>query len=554
MNIKNLRYTAGLFLICFQLQAQQIRHIKANVSKAVVYLQGARLFSSATLILPTGTTTLSFDGVSPSINTAALNAGGKGPFTILETRYEQVWKEKEPKRKTEPLLKAQLHSVIDSIEDIGFHLEDLNNLQSTLETEKRILLSNRLMTGQTQRDSLPLLRESLIFLRERLNNINTEQSKIAREKHKTSKLLTRLETRKNDLELLMNGNPENGAGAESVSSVLVDIYCEAPCTATVQIAYLVNNAGWIPQYELHGSGSKNGITLKQMASIFQTTGVPWDDAQLILSTGNPSAEAVKPVPGIWYIGYYRQKLYKTEEMSKRPMPAASQKSNSIQEDDMGNFKALEDQVEVNQSMILTEYQIALKHRIPSDGKAHHVMVQSKELPGIYYYAILPRLDLKAYLMAKVTGWDDLNLLTGRAYIYFDGNPAGTTFINPDATQDTMEINMGRDNGSLTVSRKPLKETSKDKLLHDKKERGFGFEIVVRNNRNQAVMVTIEDQIPVVQPGNDGLKVVLNDDGDAQVDPETGKLTWEIKLNERETFKRRFRYTVISEKGASWSGN
>ena len=68
-----------------------------------------------------------------------------------------------------------------------------------------------------------------------------------------------------------------------------------------------------------------------------------------------------------------------------------------------------------------------------------------------------------------------------------------------------------------------------------------FEITLKNNKNTDVSVTVTDQYPL--PKYSDIKVTLTESNGAEVDPERGKLTWQLSLNAKEKKVIRFSYEV-----------
>jgi len=551
----------ALVLLCFNANAQTERTIKTNVKKAIVYLQGAQLSSTETVMLPSGNSKLIFEGVSPHLQEASLQASGKGSFVILETQYMLKYKE-HVITKSDGKYTKQISMIEDSLEENIYKKTDAENRYNTLELEKKMLLGNKTIKGESQKDSLPLLKDGLDFLRDRLNNIMAAELKISRELKRIQKSTNELEQRKQDLLNLQNGITEEVANAQPVPQVVVSVFCEAATTAQLNLQYYIPNASWTPFYELHGDGNTNMVQLKQLATIQQQSGLDWKDASIILSTATPNQNSIKPQLPIWYI--YNQQVYYNEQYKRVPRAQNNQASGSKQTDEAkgalsGAGSLVMDDAEdmslyttISQNILLTEFELKLKYNIPNDGQKHYVAIQNKDLPAKYFFSAVPKLDTKAFLMAQITGWEDLNLIPGNAKIYFDGNLAGTTAINPDITSDTMLLNMGRDN-SFVIHKRRLKDESKERIIHDEVIKTYTYEVIIKNTKAISLNMRVEDQIPLVQQGLTDVKVVLKDGDGAKFNDQTGKLSWDYKLNAKESKKIVFSFEVHSPKGRVLAG-
>lgn len=191
-----------------------------------------------------------------------------------------------------------------------------------------------------------------------------------------------------------------------------------------------------------------------------------------------------------------------------------------------------------------EFEIKEKYSIPNEGKPYTVEMVKYEMEAEYEYVCVPKLDLNAYLTARVSGWEDLNLLEGEANLYFEGTYLGKTLLNVRQVTDTMDISLGRDR-NIVVKREKLKEDRKTNLTGKRRE-VRSFEIEVRNQKQQVVRITIEDQFPISQ--NEEIEVTRGDYEGAELDDVTGKLKWKLELKPNQAEKMKFDYEVKFPKG------
>lgn len=194
-----------------------------------------------------------------------------------------------------------------------------------------------------------------------------------------------------------------------------------------------------------------------------------------------------------------------------------------------------------------EFAISLPYTIPSDGKNHQVAVEEQQLVSTYQYYCTPKLDRDAFLFAKVTGWEGLNLLAGPAFIYFEGTFVGESLLDLSGAGDTLDISLGRDKG-ISVQRTKRTDFSQRQVVGGKRTESVGWELVVRNNKAQAVDLVISDQYPV--PVRSEIEVKLEEDGGALVNAEKGFLRWKFALEPRAARNLRFGYSVKVPKEAT----
>lgn len=527
----------SLFLIS-GLNAESINPQNAKLQKVTVYVSGAHMYYSESVTLKTGNNEFIFENISPLINEASLQASCKNGV-ITEVKHQLIYIEK-------PIISKKYDKeivlVLDSIEDVNFGLQDIKNKLYVLETEKTMLLNNRIMKGQQLRDSLALLRDGLILLRDRLNSIYEQNLKLEKLKSKLNKKLNKLNERYNELVLLQSG--QNLINNEQTKNqVVVNIFSEINTNTQVLFNYFVSQASWIPQYDLQASSVTGNLNLKYFASLTQNTGIQWNNVYLTLSTSNPSENNIKPILNPWFLSY--QQYIKKENKSKLRKQDITTKPNSagddVREDLEEDDKYLTDYITMTENLIRTEYEIAMKYTINSDAKSHKVMINQKETGMNLKFATVPKICTDAFLLAKITGWEEMNILPGMARVYFDGSYVGETYLNSSITQDTLEINLGRDK-SIAVSRNKIKEKSKIKFINDEKIDRRTIEIVLKNTKNIPIDMLIEDQIPVVK-GTNEIKVKLISSSNGELDENSGILKWNLKLKAKEQVKIKFEYEI-----------
>lgn len=544
--MKSLFLSVTLLLTTF-LNAQNNKPIKAKLQKATVYLQGAHLYYSETVSLSQGINDLVFENISSSINVASLQANCK-EGTVMEVRNFEKYKERKPATNK---YAREIEHIQDSLEDYKFYDIELDNKLKVITVEKNLLTNNKLMRGELFNDSLVLLSESMIFLKAKLNEYYEQELKITRNKANNAKIVSKLNERYNLLINLQENNGEEKQENETPTmQVIVTIFAESSTQTQVSFNYLIPNASWVPQYDLQASTQSNNFQLKYFANITQNSGLDWKNTNLTLSTSNPNEANFKPELTPWYLNFleHRQKPI-VNYLSNTLAPMQVTRKDIMTDDVKGekNYdsqieeKPLSDYIEVSQNLIRTEYEIKLNYNIASDGRAHKILINQKQVPMQLAFAAVPKLCNDAFLQAKIVGWEDLNIIPGSARLYFDGSYVGEMYLNASSNTDTLSVNLGRDK-TIVLTRKKLKEKFKVKLIDNEKIETRTIELMVRNTKNITLEMELEDQIPIVQ-GTEEIKVKLLHSDDAELDELTGKLKWHVKIGSKDTKKVTFTYEI-----------
>jgi uncharacterized protein (TIGR02231 family) len=545
-----------------QTQATPIKSQKGNVSKVIMFQTGAQLFYSENVSIGAGTTQIAFENVSPYLLQHTLQAAAQSSsVVVLDVRYNvKVVENTEETDKTLPDEAVQryardIKAAQDSIVELDFLQKDISYKINALQAERTLLANNRMMRGEIAKDSMALFVQVINFYKERLNKMDAESLQLEREQAKINKQRSHLTDRIRNFQLLMAGKePKPRDTPKPTPQVIVTFLSDYATTTTVEFNYAVQQAGWTAGYDLRASKETPNIDLKHRAQVWQNTGVNWQNVALILSTGDPNQSNVKPVLQPQFLTQapppqYYQNVQVTGMATKKPAAAPQNNSNARYKEDLemtDDAKVQERKAadynlgNVSQNMTRIEYEIKVKYSIESDGKPRNVVIQTRNVPATYVYSVIPKLDGDAFLIAKVTGWEDMNLVAGAARIYFDNSFIGETTINPSNLSDTLSLNLGRDKG-IVVTRTKLKDKSKDKFIGDDRVLTREYEIALRSTKSNNIRIVVEDQMPV---SNDAaIKITPLDNDDAKYNAETGKLIWDINLKGRDTRRLRFSYEV-----------
>jgi uncharacterized protein (TIGR02231 family) len=538
-----------LLLTCFNffVEAETAKVINPKLQKVTVYVQGAHLYYTEAVSLKPGNNEIIFENISPNLVESSLQSSCKGA-TVMDIKHNLKYKEKaEVTRKYDKIIEG----ILDSLEEVNYQLKDNDNKTSVLVKEKNMLLNNRLMNGEFLKDSLALLRDGMLFLKEKLNSIFEQELKLERSKNKLLKQKTKLDNRHNTFVLLQSGQENtNTIKAQPVHQVIISVYSETPVTTNLGFNYYVQNAGWVPVYNLQATSTTNSLELNYFANITQNSGIDWENVPLTLSTSNPNESNSKPELNPWYLNFvqYMRSNNNYNSISNAAMPMSSETLSLDSYDSKGKDDSekkdamyLKNYVQITENIIRTEYEIKLNYTIASDGKMHKALINQRNMPMKMEFAAVPKICTDAFLIAKVTGWEDMNILPGKASLYFDSGYVGEIYLNTASSTDTLSINLGRDK-SIAISRKKIKENYKEKIVSEEKIVTRTIELMVRNTKNNSIDLLIEDQIPVTRGTNEIKVVLLKSDG-AKLDEATGKLSWNLNLKVKDSKKITFSYEI-----------
>ena len=130
-------------------------------------------------------------------------------------------------------------------------------------------------------------------------------------------------------------------------------------------------------------------------------------------------------------------------------------------------------------------------------------------------------------------------MPGESNIYFKGTFVGKAYIDPANANDTLDLSLGRDK-AINVKREQIKDFKKSSISGNE-ELTKAYEITVVNTKKQAIDIVIEDQVPISQNGD--LTVDVQEISGANLDAQTGKLTWKINIPPGASIKKEIRFVA-----------
>jgi uncharacterized protein (TIGR02231 family) len=503
--------------------------VDSRISSVTVYLHGAMIERRAELTLGRGLTAIRFEGLSADLDPQSLGVTGQGAFTILSVQHRLDYL--GPDRES-----AAYRKVEDSLKLSSYSLQQVKNRISVLDDEQSLVLANKSIGGANTGVTAAELARVSEYMTRQLGRIRQQLLDRKLQEDSIQEVVKRLQSQLADLK---------AQGRRPTATVIVELSADQAGPATIRIRYVTPQASWVPAYDIRSDGT-GPVRLAYKAQVSQRTGEAWDKVPLTLSTGNPLLSGSLPDLHPWYLRFL-QPLPRLSGVTIRKDKAVAMPGETAMEREAADASA---GVEVMENRLSTDFRIRAESTIPSDGKAHAVTVRQDEIAAQYSHAAVPKLDPGAFLVARLTGWQDLGLLPGRAYVYLEGAYTGSSYLDPFATEDTLRFSLGRD-PRVVIERTQVKEYSAVKTFGGDRVKTFSYDIEVRNTRKDAVRLTVEDQVPVSQDKEISVKAEELSGG--ALDAESGKVTWVRELAPGAHAKWRLTYSVRYPKNKTIGG-
>jgi uncharacterized protein (TIGR02231 family) len=532
--MKNL-ITIVLILHSVLMLAQKPIFTNAKINSATVYFNGAEISETATAFLPKGSSELVVKNVSDYTNESTVQIATPASVTVLSVQFTKNYISEYELDQNNPDTKK----VQDSIDNLSKNIQKLEIDKKSIQKTLELLDKNQQVYGNNTGLNLIELTKMIDYFGTKNIQLNNQivslDEKITQNKRQLDKLKNRLE--------IKTQNEVNS----SKGKLVIQLMNETAGNIDFKINYLTAATYWKPFYELKANSIIEPIALLYKGEVIQNTGLDWKNVKLSLSSGNPNQSNQAPELNPWFLQYQNMMVYargyKIEQeevmMSSADAPMESKVDKALR-GKLAGVSTLSNYTTIAENQLNVSFDIDLPYDIMSNGKPHSIALKSINIPANYSYFAAPKLDKEAFLMAEINDYSKYNLLQGNANIIFEGLYVGKTSIVPNQTKDTLSLSMGRDK-KIAITREKVVDKSGTKFLSAYKEQIFTYDITVRNNKKEAINITINDQYPISTDKE--IEVELLQKDKAKVNTETGLLTWDLKLKPAETEKIRISYKV-----------
>lgn len=545
------KITVFLGLMCAWVMATHasVTIENSKVVEVTIYRNYAKETRVGSASIPEGNSEVILTNVSNLIDENSIQVGSKGSDIKILSVSTRINYLVEPNKLANPTkVKIWQDSVKLLQNDAGFILKEMEVYRNSLQ----LLYSNNKL-GNEQEGLKPDLLKQLLELN------FAKQLELNRLLYDAQLKYNEMQETIATLNNQIYQGSSNGT-SKSVREIVLKVYSKEAKTVAFKASYLITTAYWVPTYEIRCANTTKPLELSCRAKIVQNSGYDWKDVKVKLSTANPNQNHSRPILYPIFVDfmqpdYFNQKLEDVDAYKPGLTKSAEGLSNTMNIaygfsgdvngnynlDDFKNGLNIKDNnVTVHEGDMMVEYDIEDLQDIESDGKEHIVAIQEISLPAIYNYHAVPKLDVGAFLLARVTDWGKYNLLAGETTIFFDDMYVGKSYINPNVSADTLLISLGRDE-KVNVKRNKLNDYAVTKVVGSKKRETKAYEIIVKNNKSYPIEIEVLDQYPISK--TDDIEVTLDETGGALIVEEYGKLTWNLKLQPGESKKLKFVYTI-----------
>ncbi|KQS41548.1 DUF4139 domain-containing protein [Pedobacter sp. Leaf194] len=532
--------------------AQQQIKTKAILESVTVYNNGAQLSHKGKVNLPAGTSEIVINNISGRINENSIQVGVSQGVTILAVQFNRDFLNTDAAN-------PEIKKLNDSLKTVSAELTKTKNAKTIEEQTLQLLDENRKSGGTASGTNVTELAKLTEYYRTKNAETRNAIAALNLSEEKQNNRLTALQQQIAEL----RNNP-----SQQLGQLVLQLMTKENTEANYNVSYVTPSASWLASYDVKAINTSNPLAIVYKAAIVQSTGLDWKKVKLSLSTGNPNYNITAPNLNPWFVSAFNpvpQALAgKISGIQIRGMASPvlndEQALNEVVAVGYGkvNRKAMSaakvstvnDYTSINETQLGVTFEIDIPYDINSDNKPHTVAFKEYQVPANYRYFATPKLSNDAYLLADVINWEKLNLQAGEANIIFEGAYTGKSYINPASIQDTMSLSLGRDK-KIIITKEKQEDFSSTKFIGSNKKQLFTYLIKIRNTKKEAIEVFLKDQYPLSTESD--IEIELLESSGAEVNKETGMLSWKLKIAPNETKTLKLSYSVKAPKSKIITG-
>jgi len=563
--------SAILVFLCLQMSLADEETV-GTISNVIVYRGQARVTRAIELELPAGGSQIVVQKLPDAIVSESLYAQVRGGATVSSVRYrEQAVKE----------------DTREEVKQLDAEIEKVQTMRRHAEAKRELIFSHinalgKLVDFTVAAENKDLNRGILQF--EPLQKIiEFKETKHTEHNEEVLKLDDEIHELQKQLELLQRKREELSAGRSRTEREAV-LLVNNPETGKVviELNYLVNEASWLPQYNLRADSEQTTVFIEYNAVIHQASGEDWNDVALSLSTAQPTTAAVAPglepmevrvVPSVpqqtWEVkgelqeekvqlgvpasrGYRDltgqfQQLQKSRSEMARKGKAAQQELNVTAVGNqmmelMADKKAVQEIQTAARIFVRTEgvsvtYALAGPITMPSRSDQQLANIAIFKTKGDFIMLATPLLTDYVYLQADIVNDSDVIMLAGPTSMYRNGEFVGKGSIELVTIGEKFTAGFGVDS-QIKILRE-FKDKKIETLWGNRVE-SYDYRLAINNYKNTKVKLRLLERIPYTE--DEKLEIInFKTDASLSTDPEylrtdrqKGILRWDLNLEPNTT--------------------
>ncbi|MDA3614037.1 DUF4139 domain-containing protein [Polluticaenibacter yanchengensis] len=505
-------------------KAESVIQKDIQVKEVTVYLRGAKVYGNTLVGLQKGKNFIKLVNLPNDLDDNTYKINLDKSTTLLSITPQVNHLNNTILSNEELKLEANRQRISREADLINIQINNLTGEQNVINSNLQVVANDK----TSPQEQLVKLTE---FYRKRMLEIETQKYFFNEKKALFLDSVANIQKQLAASQTHLNKNKKE---------LMLEILAERDINLDLGVSYIVSNAGWTPNYDLRASSIKSPLEIIYKGRIFQRTGQDWKNVKLYVSTYKPSYNQNRPILNPMYVSEYSPVIvtgYASAAYEKKKELAFA---NAYQVREEKNEQEVLPVTSVNDNQMNVLYELNYQQSIYSQEKEQYVLLDKKEVTAEYKYHTVPKVSNQAYLLAFISNWQNLNLVSGEANIFFEDNYVGKTRIESNYLKDKFPVSLGVDE-RIVVKRIKVEDKANSRFLNASKWENEAYTINIRNNTKEAIDIEVLDQVPISENSKISVKALSIDNG--EYDEKTGSILWNKKIASGATEKINLSYEV-----------
>ncbi len=280
-------HTLLFLMFSFLVSANSEKRTQSTIEEVTVYLTGAQIKRIAFINVKPGENEILLYNLSPNINETSIQVSGLKNASVLSLNFtiDHLEKKKDS---------DELKSLRDKLEVLLLQKNKLGNMLSGLSQEKKLLENNQRIGTDNGSLSLEKVKQISTYYRERAIEVQNENYTVTQEIDRLNDDITDLTNQIDKLD---------DDAKEQRGEIKLKLDSPSATNLVLEIRYNVTNAGWFPLYDIKSKSTEAPLSIDYKANVYQQTGTDWKNVDVILSTGDPNTNNLKPHVNPKYLNF-----------------------------------------------------------------------------------------------------------------------------------------------------------------------------------------------------------------------------------------------------------
>jgi len=292
LSLRIASLTLSLYLAAPLAVAQPVSKSAAIPSRvaldsATVYLRGAQLDGTVTLDVPAGDSEWVLQGVSGGMDADSLALGTRADVVVLSSTFTPALEGDDD------ALSPEARKARDQLDAAMARTARIEARQAVIDEQLALLKENRRAGNKDGAVAAAEVSRMLALL-------DTTMQQALVERAANEQRLARAQAEQERAQQMFE--EISAQGFQRAGTLTLALHSQQATRATFLLSYWVDDAGWVPSYDLQVRRVGQPVTLVQKARIFQNTGIAWNQVRLTLSSGNPARGSQAPELSTWQVG------------------------------------------------------------------------------------------------------------------------------------------------------------------------------------------------------------------------------------------------------------